>query len=104
MCAKVLKTRRGESVTYYTSKGDGYQFFIGGKNDACKGMELIKSDSDAEDLLKRYPDELSIVPESEWPPKYSKSVSDYIDSVKTEAAEKFPLLKKLIKTKKNNGV
>jgi hypothetical protein len=100
--AKVLRTHRGEDVTYYTAGGEGYQFFVGGQNDANKGMELIKSDAHADSLLARYPDELSVVPEKDWPAKYKISMGQHIEAIKTEAAEKFPMLKDVIKPKKKD--
>lgn len=94
--AKVLKTSRSETVTYRAADGSQYIFFNGDSNPDCKGMELIKDDSHAAQLLERYPDELSVVPDSEVPEKYKQNVADFISSVTTEAAAKYPLLKEKI--------
>lgn len=98
--AKVLRTKRSETVTYRAGDGSAYTFFAGVSNPDCKGMELIKSDAHAEQLLARYPDELSVVPESEVPSKYKQNIKDYVEAVTSEAAAKFPLLKEKILGKK----
>jgi hypothetical protein len=97
--AKVLKTKRGEKVSYSVADAT-YQFFAGANNPNCDGMELIQNDAHAEALLKAHPDELSIVPENKWPARYKKSVEAYAKAVVKEAAEKYPALKERILGKK----
>jgi hypothetical protein len=89
--AKVLQTKRTESVSY--SIGDATYSFMGGiSNPDCHGMEMIKNDDHAELLLKLH-DDLSVVPENKWPEKYKKNLKDYVTGVTKEAVEKFPMLK-----------
>ena len=98
--AKVLQTRRTESVAY--TIGDATYHFMGGdSNPDCKGMEMIKNDDHAELLLKLH-DDLSVVPENKWPEKYKKSLEQHVASITSEAVEKFPMLKDKILGKKHD--
>jgi hypothetical protein len=99
--AKVLKTKRGETVQY--SVGDAtYTFFAGDANPNCDGMELVKNDVHAEGLLKMHPDELSVVAENKWPERYKKNIEQYTAAVVKEAAEKYPQLKEKILGKRKD--
>ena len=98
--AKVLKTSRAEPVTYYTADGGAYNFFVGSHHPGSNGSQLIMKDEHAEELLRKYPDEMSEVPHDKWSGMQKEKAGGFIESVTKEAAEKFPVLKNKILGKK----
>ncbi|MFH7835150.1 MAG: hypothetical protein QXL51_00965 [Candidatus Aenigmatarchaeota archaeon] len=87
---KVLKSKRKGNVDYITSDGRVYWF---SDTPARKSMEIIINDKDAEDLLKRYPNDLIEVKEKDWPEIYKQKVAEYEKSRLNELKKLFPDIK-----------
>lgn len=91
--AKVLKSKRGDSVACPVSSGGRYHFLVGSSHEQVGGVELIMNDKDAEELLAKY-DFLEAVPESKWSDVHKAKVAEYRAIRMKEAAEQFPELVK----------
>lgn len=105
----VLKSKSPGVQQYLCKRGWPYKFNprFGPKNEVVDphGICLVKKDADAQELLERYPKELEVVPERDWPEHLKASLKDFEEDQEREMAEEFPdvysKLKKVGKTVKD---
>ena len=92
--AIVLKLKASKNITLYIRDKEGsdhgYQFLGDKDSPDNKGLGLIMNDEHGKALLKKYPDEVELVPESKWPDRYKEKVKAYEETRQSEAKALFP--------------